>query len=59
MKTVEQLRSQLSLGEFGFSRHALKRTVERNISEQEIRQAERGKLWSPARSVMPRRAERR
>lgn len=41
MKTVGQLRGQLSLGEFGFSRHALKRTVERNISEQEIRQAGR------------------
>ena len=27
------------MGEFEFSRHALKRVVERNISDQEIRQA--------------------
>ncbi len=39
MKTLEKVRSQLSLGEFDFSRHAIKRVVERNISEQEIRQA--------------------
>ena len=39
MKTLEQVRTQLSAGEFEFSRHALKRVVERNISDQEIRQA--------------------
>jgi hypothetical protein len=39
MKTLEEVRSQLSAGEFDFSRHALKRVVERNISDQEIRQA--------------------
>lgn len=39
MKTIERMRHQLSTGEFDFSRHAVKRAVERNISEQEIRQA--------------------
>lgn len=39
MKPVEQIRLQLSLGEFEFSRHAFKRAVERNISDTEIRQA--------------------
>ena len=39
MKTLEQIRNQLSGGEFDFSRHAVKRAVERNIGEQEIRQA--------------------
>ncbi|MDE2800361.1 MAG: DUF4258 domain-containing protein [Gemmatimonadota bacterium] len=38
MKTLDQIRSQLSVGEFNFSRHALKRVVERNISETEIKQ---------------------
>ena len=38
MKTLNQIRSQLSAGEFSFSRHALKRVVERNISEIEIKQ---------------------
>ena len=38
MKTLEQIRHQLSIGEFEFSRHALKRAVERNISESEIAQ---------------------
>ena len=33
------IRRQLASGEFEFSRHALKRAVERNISELEIRQA--------------------
>ncbi len=36
MKTFEEIRRQLSAGEFEFSRHALKRAVERNISEVEI-----------------------
>lgn len=39
MKTLEKVRTQLAAGEFEFSRHALKRVVERDISEQEIRQA--------------------
>jgi len=39
MKTLEKVRSQLSAGEFDFSRHALKRVVDRNISDQDIRQA--------------------
>ena len=39
MKTLEQIRNQLSGGDFDFSRHALKRAIERNIGEQEIRQA--------------------
>lgn len=39
MKTIAQLRDQLWRGEFEFSRHAFRRAVERNISEQEIRQA--------------------
>lgn len=39
MKSLEKVRSQLSAGDFDFSRHALKRVVERNISDQEIRQA--------------------
>jgi hypothetical protein len=39
MKTLGTIRRQLSQGELGFSRHAFKRAVERNISETEIRQA--------------------
>jgi hypothetical protein len=39
MKTLEEIRSQLSVGQFEFSRHAFKRVVERNISDQEIREA--------------------
>ncbi|MBI1880146.1 MAG: DUF4258 domain-containing protein [Chloroflexi bacterium] len=39
MKTIEQIRLQLSLGQFEFSRHAFKRAVERNVSDVEIRQA--------------------
>ncbi len=39
MKTLDDIRHQLTTGEFEFSRHAFKRTVERNISELEIRQA--------------------
>ena len=33
------IRSKLSVGRFEFSRHAFRRAVERNISEEEIRQA--------------------
>lgn len=39
MKTLEEVRGQLAAGEFEFSRHALKRVVERNIGDLEIRQA--------------------
>jgi len=39
VRTFEQIRRQLADGEFDFSRHALRRVVERNISEQEIREA--------------------
>ena len=38
MKTFEQIRRQLIAGEFEFTRHAFQRSVERNISESEIRQ---------------------
>jgi len=40
MKTLEEIRRQLFLGEFEFSRHVLKRVVERNISELEIKEDE-------------------
>jgi hypothetical protein len=39
MKTIAEIQRQLMAGEFEFTRHALKRVVERNISEVEIRQA--------------------
>jgi len=39
MKSLEEIRRQLSEGEIEFSRHALKRVVERNIAEGEIREA--------------------
>ena len=39
MNTLDDIRRQLSTGEFEFSHHAFKRVVERNISEAEIRQA--------------------
>jgi hypothetical protein len=39
MKTLPQIQQQLAGGEFEFSRHALRRVVERNINEQEIREA--------------------
>jgi hypothetical protein len=39
MKTLDDIRRQLSAGEFEFGRHAFKRAVERNISDAEIRQA--------------------
>ncbi|MBW4492869.1 MAG: DUF4258 domain-containing protein [Oscillatoria princeps RMCB-10] len=38
MKTLEDVRRQLYLGQFEFSQHAFKRAVERNISEREIRE---------------------
>ena len=39
MKSLEEIRRRLASGEFEFSRHAFRRAVERNISEQEIREA--------------------
>jgi len=36
MKSFDQICCHLSAKEFEFSRHALKRAVERNISENEI-----------------------
>ena len=39
MKTMADVRAQLSAGAFEFSRHALHRVVERNISENEICEA--------------------
>ena len=39
MKTLAQIQRQLAAGQFEFSRHAFHRAVERNISEQEIREA--------------------
>lgn len=39
MKTLPQIQQELAAGQFEFSRHALRRVVERNISEQEICEA--------------------
>jgi len=39
MKSLRDIRRQLAAGEFEFSRHGFRRVVERNISEQEIREA--------------------
>ena len=39
MKSLSQVRQQLAAGDFEFSRHAFHRVIERNISEQEIREA--------------------
>ena len=39
MKTILVIQQQLAAGQFEFSRHAFRRAVERNISEQEIREA--------------------
>lgn len=39
MKTLPQIQQDLAAGQFEFSWHALRRVVERNISEQEIRDA--------------------
>jgi len=36
---IQDIRFSLSTGHFEFSRHAFKRVVERNISEEEIREA--------------------
>ena len=37
--TLQDVRRQLATGKFESSRHAFRRAVERNISEQEIREA--------------------
>lgn len=37
MKSLAEIRQQLQAGSFEFTRHAFKRAIERNISEQEIR----------------------
>ena len=39
MKTLVQIRRQLRQGQFEFSRHAFRRAIERDISDQEIIQA--------------------
>lgn len=39
MKSLSDIRKQLSLGQFEFSRHAFRRAVERNVSASEIEQA--------------------
>jgi len=39
MKLLAEIRQQLANGRYEFSRHALHRAVERNISEAEIRAA--------------------
>ena len=39
MKTLQYIQRQFAAGEYEFSRHAFRRAVERNISEQEIREA--------------------
>ncbi|PSB04628.1 hypothetical protein C7B76_32030 [filamentous cyanobacterium CCP2] len=37
MKPLSDIQQQLKSGNFEFTRHAFKRAIERNISEQEIR----------------------
>ena len=39
MKNLSDIQQQLAAGQFEFSYHAFRRAVERNISEQEIREA--------------------
>ncbi|MDB9534921.1 DUF4258 domain-containing protein [Dolichospermum planctonicum CS-1226] len=36
MKSIDEIREQLQSGNFEFTRHGLKRLVERNISRSEI-----------------------
>lgn len=38
MKSLSDVQQQLRNGTFEFTRHAFKRAIERNISEQEIRE---------------------
>ncbi len=42
MRTIAQVRSQLTAGEFDLSGHAFRRAVERDISEREIGEAGAG-----------------
>jgi len=39
MKSLSDIQQQLTEGRFDFSRHAFRRVIERNITEQEIREA--------------------
>ncbi len=39
MKTLEKVRLELVQGRYEYSRHAFKRSIERNISRMEIQQA--------------------
>ena len=39
MKSLSEVKRQLQAGSFEFTRHALKRAIERNISEKEIKEA--------------------
>jgi len=39
MKSLYEIKRQLIAGNFEFTRHALKRAIERNISDEEIREA--------------------
>ncbi len=41
MKSIVEVRSQLDKGDFEFSSHALRGSIERNISEQEVREVGR------------------
>ncbi len=41
MKALEEIQKKLFSGKYEFSRHALKRVVERNISELEIKEVGR------------------
>ena len=43
-KTLNEIRKQISDGEFDLTRHVLRRLVQREISEQEIRQAGAGAI---------------
>lgn len=38
MKSLSEIQQQLKVGDFEFTRHSFKRAIERNISEQEIRE---------------------
>jgi hypothetical protein len=42
VKGLHDIRDDLAAGRYDFSRHAFRRAVERNISEQEIREAGTG-----------------
>lgn len=44
MKQIGQIKTELEAGRFSFSLHAFERAVERNIGDQEIREAGAGAL---------------